>query len=137
MELLVFKLGSTGTSDIGNSTLLKGSQSFKPIEDRAVVAPLGSALSAYRFDLGQSFALHLQVDCGVLVCGVGAGMTKPLTNSRQVHSGFQQSNRGAVAEAVRMKSLASEARNVGLGAILILPQQIADTEPSEWLASVI
>src|SRR5260370_29146887 len=109
---------------------------LKPIENRTA-APGGSTLSSNRFDLGQSLTFHLQVDGGVFVCCAGASVTKPLAYGRQINSRLQESNRGAVAKAVRMQSFGLKAGNVNLGALLILAQQVTNPEPSERLASMI
>ena len=107
---------------VDNSTLLQAvSQAFKPVEDRTA-APGRSTLPANGFDPGDSFAFHLQVDSGVFIRCVGTGVTKPLADGRQVNSRFQESNRSAMAEAVRMQPLTAQAGNVNLGAVLILPQ---------------
>src|SRR5258708_31901945 len=91
-----------GAGSKNNSTLLLAfSQSFKPIEDRAA-APGGSTLPSNRFDVGKSFAFHLQVDRGVLVGRVGTGVTKPLANGREINSGLQESS-SAMTQAVRMQ----------------------------------
>src|SRR5262249_32541874 len=95
------------------------SQAFKPIEDRAVT-PGASALPSNRFDLGESVPFHLKVDRSVLVCSVGTGVTQPLTDSRQDTSGIQGGHRRAMPQAVRMKSLATQASTVNIGAVLIL-----------------
>ena len=87
--------------------------------------------------MSQGLTFEVEIDGGVLVGGVWAGMAKPLADSRQVYTGLQKGDCGTVAEAVGMQSFTDKARNLRFSSIQMLPQQVADSEASERFAPVI
>jgi hypothetical protein len=55
-----------------------------------------------RFGMGRGgfrdcFPLHVQIDSGVFVGSIDAGMTEPVSDAGEINTGFKKMNRCAVA----------------------------------------
>ena len=64
-------------------------------------------------------------------------MTKIVADRRQIHPRFQKRYRRAVAHAVWMEPLVAEIGDFPASTVYTLSEDVADTEPSQGLATVI
>jgi len=69
-----------GPSVVVNSTFLRGSELLQPFKYRLIFAPRSSARAWDWLYFGNGLALHVEVDAGVAVGRIGAGMPEKLTN---------------------------------------------------------
>ena len=53
---------------------------FQPFQDGAVFSPCNAPLARNRMDARDGLAFHFQINGGVAVGGIQAGMPQPLTN---------------------------------------------------------
>src|SRR3990172_8557907 len=95
-----------------------GSEGLEPLDDRGVLTPRSdtSRRSGDRLCLGDRLPLHLEVDCGVAVGRVDAGVPEPMADGGEIDSGLEEMDGRGMAHRVRVKTLTSEARHHGLRA---------------------
>lgn len=79
-------------------------------------------------DCGDSLALCFEIDGGVTVGRVDAGVTEPVANGDQVDASLQEMDGGTVAHAMRVQSFARQGGRAALRQRAVLRQQKADAE---------
>src|SRR5207253_11195627 len=110
---------------------------LQPIETWWVSAPRCARLARNRFDPCDRFSFHLQIHFRVSIrCG-RAGMTEIVANRGQIHSRLQKRYRRAVAHAVGVEPLLAEIGDFPASTVYTLGEDVANTEPSQGLATVI
>src|ERR1700730_1746452 len=90
------------------STLLaRSSERFQPRDEIGIVTPLPGVQVPYdlRFCFCDGLAFGFQINGKVLVCGVHAGVPKPVSDGAEVDARTEQLDRCAVARAVGVKTL--------------------------------
>ena len=70
---------------------------------------MGSGLLFWLY-LADSLALGIQVNGRVAIGSIDAGVPEPVADGDQIHASLQKVDGGAMAHAVRMKTLACERR---------------------------
>ena len=96
---------------LGNFTFLRlketDSQGFQPSQKILVGPPSrqpGRLGDRFRFGDGRAFGF--QIDRDVFVRGVDAGVPQPVGDGAEIHSRFEQMDRSAMTQAVRVDSFA-------------------------------
>jgi len=95
-----------------------------------------------RFGMGRSgfrdcAPLHVQIDSGVFVGSIGAGMTEPVSNVDEINTGFEKMNCCAMPDTVGMNTLNLKGWMSFRSLPDILCQNISDSEPTERCAKMI
>ena len=72
------------------------SECFQPLQDRGIGAPTRQRFRGWCVSALQDLALQVEVNGGILIRRVDAGMAEPLPDRAQVDPGFQQMYRGAM-----------------------------------------
>ena len=81
-----------------------------------------------RLHLGNSTALHFEIDCGVPVRRVGTGMSQPLTDRGEVDPRCQKRYSRAVAHAVWVKTFTCEGTHVSASTVKMFCQDVSNTK---------
>jgi len=119
-------------------TLPGGSQAFEPIQNGVVAAPAvhGIAVSdGSRLRDGSTF--RFEIYGRISVRGFDARMPKPVTDGNEVDAGLQEMDCSCVPHRVGMDALGGESWSCGYGKVRVLPQYVADPEPSERLPAMV
>ena len=90
-----------------------------------------------RFNFGDSFAFHLDVDSCVAVGGCRAGVAKKVTDSRQIYARLQKGDGRAVADAMWMQPLLAQVRRFFARQAQTSGEDMADSETGYGLPAVI
>ena len=109
------------------------SERLEPLEDGAVGPPCsdGRIDIADGTRLGDRGALGREIDGGVPVRGLDAGMAEPMTDRDEVDTGLKKVDGGGVTEDVGMDSLPIERRRHRRRRADMLPEEVANAEPGQ------
>jgi len=115
------------------------SEGLEPSEDRGVAPPRrdGRVDLLDRSRLRDRRALGLEVDGGVPVRRLDARMTEPVADGDHVDPGLQEVDRGRVSDDVGVDPLRRERDRGRSGEPGVLPQDVPDTEPGQWVTSMV
>src|SRR6266576_4269571 len=87
-------------------------EGLQPVEDRRVCAPWRARLARNRSDPRNRLTFHLQSNFRVSIRRGRARMTQIVADRRQVDAGLQERHGCTVSNAVRVKPLLAQIRNI-------------------------
>ena len=107
------------------------------MEDRGVSAPWCARLACNWFDLRDRLSFRLQIYFRVPIRRGRAGMTKIVTDRRQVDAGRQERHGRTVPHAVGMKPLFAEIRNIPASTGKAPGEDVADSKSGQGFVTVV
>ncbi len=110
--------------------ITEGLERLQPFKNGLVLAPRRSAAIADRFHLGDCLAFHFEINGGITIGCVRAGMAQPLTDSYEVDARLQERHGGTVTHAVRVETFASESSDICASSVQMFGQDVPNPKAS-------